>query len=101
MEQANALNMQSFSTFNIYIPYVITIYVVISILLMTYAYASVFFGLPPFKGQNPFVFQRIISNMSPVNILILIFNILVTVGVVSFIYIGSKDILEQRVIYDS
>lgn len=94
------LNNVMETSYNPYIKTVIITYVAISIVLMVYAFAALFLGLPPFQTSNPFVFQKIVSNFSVLNIFRLILNIAVAIGVLLFVFIGSRDIVEQRVLFD-
>lgn len=94
------LNNVMETSYNPYIKTVILTYVGISIGLMVYAFVALFLGLPPLQTSNPFVFQKIISNFSFLNIFRLIINIAVAVGVLLFVFIGSRDIIEQRVLFD-
>lgn len=88
------------TSYNPYLKTTVVTFVVISIILMVYAFMSLFFGMSPLDTSNPFVFQKIASDFSIINVLRLIFNIAVAIGVLLFVYLGSKDILEQRVLFD-
>ena len=94
------LNNVMETSFNPYLKTVIMTYVGISVVLMVYAFLALFVGMSPLKTSNPFAFQNVTRKFSVLNLLRLIFNIAVAVGVLLFVYIGSKDILEQRVIFD-
>lgn len=88
------------TSYNPYLKTTVVTFVVISVILMVYAFLALFLGLSPLSSSNPFVFQKIASQFSVLNILRLIFNIAVAIGVLLFVYLGAKDILEQRVLFD-
>lgn len=88
-------------SFNPYMTPNITLFVIISIILMMYAFGSVFFGLPPLDENNPFDFMNLFNNLTMFNGLIVILNLIVVVGLGLFVFLGAKDILEQRVVFDS
>lgn len=94
------LNNVMETTYNPYLKTTVVTFVVISVILMVYAFLALFLGLSPLSSSNPFVFQKITSQFSVLNILRLIFNIAVAIGVLLFVYLGAKDILEQRVLFD-
>lgn len=94
------LNNVMETSFNPYLKTTIMTYVGISVVLMVYAFLALFFGMSPLKTSNPFVFQNIVREFNVFNVLRLIFNIAVAVGVLLFVYLGTKDILEQRVLFD-
>lgn len=88
------------TSFNPYLKTSIVTYVVISVVLMVYAFLALFFGVSPLGSSNPFIFQEIIRKFSVLSVVRLIFNIAVAIGVLLFVYLGTKDILEQRVLFD-
>ena len=94
------LNNVMETSYNPYLKTTVVTFVVISVILMVYAFLALFLGLSPLSTSNPFVFQKIASQFSVLNILRLIFNIAVAIGVLLFVYLGTKDILEQRVLFD-
>lgn len=94
------LNNVMETSYNPYLKTTVVTFTVISIILMVYAFLALFLGLSPLSSSNPFVFQKIASQFSVLNLLRLIFNIAVALGVLLFVYIGAKDILEQRVLFD-
>lgn len=88
------------TSFNPYIKTTIMTYIAISVILMVYTFLALFFGMSPLESSNPFVFQKIVREFSVVNVLRLLLNIGVATGVLLFVYLGTKDILEQRVLFD-
>lgn len=94
------LNNVMETSYNPYLKTTVVTFTVISIILMVYAFLALFLGLSPLSSSNPFVFQKIASQFSVLNLLRLIFNIAVAIGVLLFVYLGAKDILEQRVLFD-
>lgn len=88
-------------TFNPYLAPNITLFVVISVVLMMYAFGAVFFGLPPLDENNPFDLLELLKNLTILNGFIMVVDFAVIVGLALFVFLGAKDILEQRVIFDN
>jgi len=77
----------------------ISMFVVISVALMIYACLALFLGLQPFSKNNPFDITSY-NELNVMNFSLLIVNVAVAVGMCMFVYTGSKDIMEQRVLFD-
>lgn len=88
-------------SFNPYMSPNISLFVAISVLLMLYAFGALFFGFPPLEENNPFNFMEQFKNMNAMNGVLVVVNLAVIVGLGMFVFMGSKDILEQRVVYDN
>jgi hypothetical protein len=88
-------------SFNPYMSPNISLFVAISVVLMMYAASAVFFGFPPLDENNPFDFIKQFKNMNVMNGLLAVLNVVVLMGLVLFVFLGAKDILEQRVVFDS
>ena len=88
-------------SFNPYMTPNITMFVAVSIVLMLYAAGALFFGLSPLDKNNPFNIMEQFKNMNVLNGVLMMANVAVIVGLGLFIFLSSKDILEQRVVYDN
>ncbi len=94
------LNNVMETSYNPYLKTTVVTFTVISVILMVYAFLALFLGLSPLSSSNPFVFTEIVNQFSILNILRLILNVAVAIGVLLFVFLGTKDILEQRVMFD-
>ena len=83
----NSLNGNSVlkHSFNPYMSTNIIIFVIISIILMIYAFAALFFGLQPLAVNNPFNITAY-THINALNALLFIINVAVAIGVIMFIY---------------
>lgn len=100
MKGSNLLSDKLKFGFHPWMTTVIITYVMIAIVLMMYALVALFFGFPPLDANNPFIITDHLKDVDATKIMLFIVSLSIILGVVMFVFFASKEILEQRVLYD-